>query len=105
MYGEDFSMIKGKKLTIFGIAVLAAVLAVFYQLYTDSVNEDFKNISRTETYRMADHYTGQYHRPGCPKLQQAYGGGKRFESASAAEQEGYSACKRCDAAGPDEPEK
>lgn len=95
----------GNKIKIFGIAVIVAVLAVAYQAYSTSVEEDFKDISRTETYRMADHYTGQYHRPGCPKLKQTYGGGKRFESAAAAEQEGYSACKRCDAAGPDEPEK
>lgn len=95
----------GNKFRILGIAVIVAILAVAYQAYSTSVAEDFSNISRAETYRMGDHYTGQYHRPGCPKLKQAYGGGKRFESATAAELEGYAACKRCDAAGPDEPEK
>ena len=84
---------KGNKFRILGIAVIVAILAVAYQAYS------------TETYRMGDHYTGQYHRPGCPKLKQTYGGGTRFESATAAELEGYAACKRCDAAGPDEPAK
>ena len=93
------------KKKILGIAVIIGVLAVAFHLYSTSLSEDFSDISRTETYRMADHYTGQYHRPSCPKLKQTYGGGKRFESAAAAELEGYSACKRCDAAGPDEPEK
>ena len=96
---------KGNKFRILGIAVIVAILAVLYQVYSTSVEEDFSNISRTETYRMGDHYTGQYHRPSCPKLKQAYGGGKRFENATAAELEGYAACKRCDAAGPDEPAK
>ena len=96
---------KGNKFRILGIAVIVAILAVAYQAYSTSVAEDFSNISRAETYRMGDHYTGQYHRPSCPKLKQPYGGGKRFESATAAELEGYAACKRCDAAGPDEPEK
>lgn len=96
---------KGNKFRILGIAVIVAILAVAYQAYSTSVDEDFKNISHAEAYRMADHYTGQYHRPECPKLKQTYGGGKRYESAAAAEEAGYSACKRCDAAGPDEPEK
>lgn len=94
-----------KKITIVGLAILLVVLAVAYRAYSTSVEEDFKDISRVETYRMGDHYTGQYHRPGCPKLKQTFGEAIRFENAAAAREEGYSACKRCDPDGPDEPAK
>ena len=43
---------KGNKFRILGIAVIVAILAVAYQVYSTSVEEDFSNISRTETYRM-----------------------------------------------------
>lgn len=84
------------------VLVVAAVLAVCFKMYFTSLDEDFSNISRTETYRMGDHYTGFYHRPGCPKLKQTHGGGIRFESSAAAKAEGYSACDRCDPDGPNE---
>ena len=51
-----------------GVAVIVLLLAVAYNMYSSSVENDFKDISRTETYRMGDHFTGFYHRPGCPNL-------------------------------------
>ena len=94
-----------RMITIVAIAILAVLLAVAYRAYSISVEEDFKDISRVETYRLGDHYTGQYHRPGCPKLKQTYGEANRFENAAAAREEGYSACRRCDPDGADEPAK
>lgn len=85
-----------------GLAAIIALLAVAYNVYSSSVENDFNDISRAEAYRMGDHYTGFYHRPGCPKLQQTYGGGIRFESSEAARKEGYNPCKRCDPDGPDD---
>lgn len=90
------------KIRLIVVIVLFVVLAIGGRLYTESLAEDFNNISRTETYRLADHYTGFYHRPTCPKLEQTYAGAIRFESAKEAEDEGYSPCKRCDPAGPNE---
>ena len=92
----------GNVLKGIGVAVIVLLLTVAYNMYSSSVENDFKDISRTETYRMGDHFTGFYHRPGCPKLQQAHGGGIRFESNEAARAEGYSPCKRCDPNGPNE---
>lgn len=94
-----------RMISIVGMAILVVVLAVAYRAYSISVEEDFKDISRVETYRLGDHYTGQYHRPTCPKLKQTFGEAIRFENAAAAREEGYSACKRCDPDGPDESEK
>lgn len=37
------------------IAVIVAVLAVFWNLYSKSVEDDFANISRTEVTRIGDH--------------------------------------------------
>lgn len=84
------------------VAVIIVVLAVAYNMYSSSLENDFADISRAEAYRMGDHYTGFYHRPGCPKLQQTHGGGVRFESSEAARNEGYNPCKRCDPDGPDD---
>lgn len=85
-----------------GLAVIVVILGICFKMYSDSVNEDFKDIPRNEVTRIGDHYTGQYHRPGCPKVKQIYGDGIKFENKEAAVAEGYSACKRCDAAGPNE---
>lgn len=93
-------MTKGLRIVI--VAVILVVLGVGYHMYSTSLEEDFSDISRTETYRIADHYTGFYHRPGCPKLKQTYGGGIRFESSEEARAEHYSACSRCDPDGPNE---
>lgn len=90
------------KVKIILVAFIVAVLAVCYNLYTTSLEEDFTNISRTETYRMGDHYTGFYHRPSCPKLKQTHGGGIRFETVEEARAEHYNPCDRCDPDGPNE---
>lgn len=87
---------------ILGCGVIIALLAIAFQMWNSSVQNDFNDISRKETYRLGDHYTGFYHRPGCPKLKQTYAGGVHFDTPEAAKEEGYSACKYCDPDGPNE---
>lgn len=75
--------------------VLLAVLAGGYYLYSTSVDEDFKDISRVEVNRIGETYTGVYHRPACPKVESIKSGVKEFENTKEAEAAGYSPCKRC----------
>ena len=84
------------------IAAVVAVLAVFWNLYSRSVEDDFANISRAEVTRIGDHYTGTYHRPSCPNVKQIYKGGKEFANQEEARAAGYNPCKHCDPDGPNE---
>lgn len=92
-----------KEYTKLGIALVIIVLLLIggYKLYTDSLENDFNDISTVEIERVAESYTGIYHRPGCPKVKTilqpiVFNEGKTAaENNKQAKAEGYVPCKRC----------
>lgn len=92
-----------KAFTKLGIAlvIIVALLAGAYKLYTDSLANDFNDISTVEIERVAETYTGEYHRPDCPKAKRIlkpviFNEGKTAaENNKQAKAEGYVPCKRC----------
>ena len=89
------------------IKLIVSLVAIFlggfigYSLYSDSLENDFKNISTTEIERVGDPYTGYYHRPGCPKAKSIVKvvdfnkGATAEENNKQAKEEGFLPCKRC----------
>ena len=86
---------------VVSLVVIFLIGFIGYNLYSDSLENDFNNISTTEIERLGDTYTGNYHRPGCPKAKSIVKivefnkGATAEENNKQAREEGFTPCKRC----------
>lgn len=77
------------------VVVALAVAAVGIHSYTQSKAAPAE-ISQTETNRVGDFFTGLYHRPGCPRVEQIRTGNREdFADNDAARHAGYRPCDVC----------
>ena len=84
-----------KKLSLILLVIVIMVGAVLAKNYMDSVNNR-PEISQTEVNRVGDFFTGEYHRPGCPKVESITEGNRHeFNNNDEAKSAGYRACKVC----------
>lgn len=92
---------KARVKLIVSLVIIFIVGFVGWNLYQNSLQNDFNDIDKTQIERVADTYTGFYHRPGCPKAKtivtpEVFKKGKTAEDNNkAAEDKGYHPCKRC----------
>lgn len=82
------------KRIIIPLILLVAIIAGLFTMYRSSVNEDFNNISHAEVNRVGENYTGIYHRPACPKIENNTNL-TQFADNAEAKAAGYAPCKRC----------
>lgn len=92
---------KARVKLIVALVIIFLVGVVGYKLYINSMENDFNDISTVEIERVGDHYTGQFHRPDCPKAKKILepvifeDGATAKENNKQAREEGYVPCKRC----------
>ena len=81
------------RIVILAVAVVVAVIGIHSYMQS---KEEPPVISQTETNRVGDFFTGLYHRPGCPKVEQIRDKNREdFPDNASAKKAGYRECEVC----------